>query len=128
LHNARQPKLPTEAQLNALHAEVARIITEGSPDVQKQVVVEFVDHVDITPNREVTPYFRIPDLDRPGPILSSSSVCSRTAVRIGSTNVEVTSLGPPACPLRALQLQRISRACAAGHGGAQRRRLDLNTA
>ena len=97
LNKALQPKLPTREQLVALHAELARILREGSPDVKKKVVEEFVDHVDITPEREVTPYFRLPDLNRAGPILAS--VCSRTEVRMGPTNVGAEGLEPPTCSL-----------------------------
>jgi hypothetical protein len=44
-----------------LHAELAHIIKEGTPDVNNRLVEEFVDHFDVTSTsrRSDVPYFNL---------------------------------------------------------------------
>ena len=72
-------------------------MNNGSPDVVKQVIDELVDRVDISHDKQALPYFRVPNENRPGPLLARA--CG-TPVRTGPHHVEVSGLEPPTSTLR----------------------------
>jgi hypothetical protein len=86
------PQLPSPEQLAALCAEIDRIIAHGSPDVVKQLFGELIDRVETTREGDAIPYFRVPDMDKPGPTLARA--CNGTQVGIRSQDVELRGLEP----------------------------------
>ena len=61
------PQLPTREQLQALCAEIRRIVEVGNPDAVKQLLRELIDRVEITPDRRAYPYFWVPASCDPAP-------------------------------------------------------------
>jgi site-specific DNA recombinase len=94
---ASTPQLPSAAQLRVTSEQLRRAMNNGSPDVVKQVIDELVDRVDISHDKQALPYFRVPNENRPGPLLARA--CG-TPVRTGPHHVEVSGLEPPTSTLR----------------------------
>lgn len=82
------PQLPSSDEIRRLVAKINPAVTTKSPDVVKQMFEELIDRVEITPDRHAYPYFYVPDMDKPGPLLARA--CNRTPVRMGSHHVEKT--------------------------------------
>ncbi len=91
------PQLPSAAQLRVTSEQLRRAMNNASPDVVKQVIDELVDRIDISSDKQAQPYFRVPDVKRPGPLLARA--CG-TPVRTGPQHVEVSGLEPPTSTLR----------------------------
>jgi DNA invertase Pin-like site-specific DNA recombinase len=85
------PQIPGPDELRRLVAKIKRAITK-SPDVVKQMFEGLIDRVEITPDLHAYPYFYVPDMDKPGPLLARA--CNRTPVRMGSHHVEVAGIEP----------------------------------
>jgi len=88
---ATPPQLPTAAQLHTVSAHIRRAVSEGSPDVIKQLFDELIDRIEISPDKHAQPYFWVPDVQRPGPSLARA--CG-TPVRMGPHQVEVAGIEP----------------------------------
>ncbi|HUD15684.1 MAG TPA: recombinase family protein, partial [Acidimicrobiales bacterium] len=83
---ASAPQLPSATQMRVTSEQLRRAMNNGSPDVVKQVIDELVDRIDISSDKQAQPYFRVPDVKRPGPLLARA--CG-TPVRMGPQHVEV---------------------------------------
>jgi len=94
---ASAPQLPSATQMRVTSEQLRRAMNNGSPDVVKQVIDELVDRIDISSDKQAQPYFRVPDIQRPGPSLARA--CG-TPVRTDPHHVEVKGLEPSASTLR----------------------------
>jgi len=89
---AARPRLPTVAQLRALATNLDHALPKASPDVVKQRYAELIDRIDISPDEHAQPYFGVPDVQRPGPVMARAcgtpaTPVSETPVRMGSHQV-----------------------------------------
>ncbi|MGH9055769.1 MAG: recombinase zinc beta ribbon domain-containing protein [Acidimicrobiales bacterium] len=92
------PQLPSADELRAIGRHLQKALSQGSPDVVKQLLDELIDRVDISADKHAQPYFWVPDEQRPGPSLARAA-CG-TPVRMGPHQVEVMGLEPTTSTLR----------------------------
>jgi site-specific DNA recombinase len=88
---ASTPQLPSAAELRVTSEQLRRAMKNGSPEVVKQLIDELVDRIEISGEKQAQPYFRVPDKERPGPLLARA--CG-TPVRMDPQHVELTGLEP----------------------------------
>jgi hypothetical protein len=67
--------------MHAIAEQLRQAIALGGPEVVKQFLGEFIDRIEIGPDKQAQPYFWVPRSQEPD---RSSTKSSRTAVRIGS--------------------------------------------
>ena len=87
------PTLPSRDELHAIGTAIREAVAEGSRDTIKQLLRALIDRVDIGPDRQAHPFYRVPmpdgQLSKP-----SQDRANGTPVRNGSHHVEVAGIEP----------------------------------
>ena len=98
IENHTPPQPPTREHLEAVAHGLNAALTSGPPGLVKQTLAALIDRVEIHPEREATPWFRIPaPTQTPRPKAGASK---RTGVRMVTRNVELWGIEPQASSMR----------------------------
>ncbi len=98
---SRTPAVPPRQHLEGVAATLQQTLNEGPPAVVKDLLGGLIAGIDILPEREARPTFKLPtapDSTKPEPGLTRASC--RTGVRMGLQDVELRGIEPLTSSMR----------------------------
>ncbi len=90
---ATPAEAPSRTELESMRKNFAEALKAESPEVLKQTLASLVQRIEISPDREVVPYFRVPTSG--DTVTLSQRGGDKTPVRIALPHVETSGLEPP---------------------------------
>jgi len=123
--HASQPQLPSAEHRRSITSSLQQALQHGEPHATKQLLVELIDRIEISPDKQAQPYFWIPQHQQPEP--SPARAARGTRVRIKSQDVEVRGLEPLASSVRGRRSTRLSYTpwSASNYHGTWRRKCSM---